>query len=144
VTVRSFAHHLFIIVALLAGAALVAACSDGDSAEDDAGAGNGPTTPVATNGGEGPSVRAVEGAGDPRDAWTFEPVAITVGAGGEIVFTNDGEEVHTATGDDGSFDTGTLNSGDSHAVVFDEPGSFAYHCSLHPWMTGQIVVTPVT
>jgi plastocyanin len=145
VKVRSWAHPVFVIVALLAAAALVAACSDGDSAEDDAGgAGSEATTPSATDGGEGTSVRAVEGTGDPRDAWTFEPSAITVVAGTEIVFTNDGDEVHTATADDGSFDTGTLNTGDSHAVVFDEAGSFAFHCSLHPWMSGQIVVTPVT
>ncbi len=86
-------------------------------------------------------MRAVEGDGNPRDAWIFDPVEITVVTGTEITFTNDGDEVHTATADDGSFDTGTLNAGDSELVTFETAGTFSYHCSLHPWMTGEIVVT---
>jgi plastocyanin len=124
-------------------AAFGSACDD-DGAKDDPTAAGDATVAVATASGDADHatlVRAVEGDGDPRDAWTFDPVEITVVTGTEITFTNDGDEVHTATADDGLFDTGTLNAGDSELVTFETAGTFNYHCSLHPWMTGEIVVT---
>jgi plastocyanin len=126
----------------LSMAALSAACGGGSSDEA------APTSPPAKTEATAPAaagattVRAVEGAGDPRTAWTFDPAQITVAAGGSITFVDAGKEAHTATADDGSFDAGTINPGESKTVRFGEAGTFAYHCSLHPWMTGTVVVTP--
>jgi hypothetical protein len=47
---------------------------------------------------------------------------------------------HTATGDNGSFDTGDIAAGSSATITFDNPGTFTYHCAIHPNMTGTIVV----
>ncbi len=44
------------------------------------------------------------------------------------------------TADDDSFDSGTLSDGDSFDFTFEESGDIAYHCEIHPSMTGTITV----
>ncbi|HLB61187.1 MAG TPA: plastocyanin/azurin family copper-binding protein [Actinomycetota bacterium] len=61
----------------------------------------------------------------------FDPADVTVEAGETITWSNDGALPHTATADDGSFDTGTLDPGDSDSVRIDEPGTYPYYCTLH-------------
>jgi plastocyanin len=127
---------------------LVAACGGGSSYGDpsssatDAPAAAAVASPSATAGAL--AVHAVERAGDPRTAWGFDPQQISIRAGDSISFTDAGKEIHTFTADDGSFDTGTLSPGEAKSVVFDHAGSFSYHCSLHPWMTGTVIVTQAT
>jgi plastocyanin len=130
---------------LLATAAVLSGCGDDPSDDTTRSGGDDPSATAATapeGGSDGLSVSALEGEGDPRTAWTFEPALITVAVGEEVAFTNDGQEAHTATAEDGSFDTGTLSTGDTESVTFDTGGTFAYQCSLHPWMKGEVIVTP--
>ena len=48
---------------------------------------------------------------------------------------------HTVTADDGhSFDTGTLDEGSSEAISVSKPGTYAYHCSIHAFMHGKLIV----
>jgi plastocyanin len=47
---------------------------------------------------------------------------------------------HSATAGDGSFDSGVLSPGATFTRTFDEAGTFAYGCVIHPTMTGTIVV----
>src|SRR3990172_4354464 len=61
----------------------------------------------------------------------FDPADVTVEAGETLTWSNDGALPHTATADDGSFDTGTLDPGDSDSVRIDEPGTYPYYCTLH-------------
>ena len=61
-------------------------------------------------------------------------------AGTEVTWTNSDDATHTATADDGSFDTGDLDKGDSKTVTFDEPGSFTYYCRFHPFMKATVEV----
>jgi|SRR3990170_126201 len=61
----------------------------------------------------------------------FDPADVTVEAGETITWSNDGALPHTATADDGSFDTGTLDPGNSDSVRIDEPGTYPYYCTLH-------------
>ena len=70
----------------------------------------------------------------------YEPADVSVSAGTEVTFTNEDSANHTATGNDGGFDTGTLGKGDSKAITIDEPGTYAYICSFHAFMKGQITV----
>jgi plastocyanin len=57
-------------------------------------------------------------------------------------FSNTGAQPHTATSvDGGGFDTGLIQPGESTALTFDQPCTYTYTCTLHPWMIGQIVVT---
>jgi plastocyanin len=69
----------------------------------------------------------------------FEPQTVTIEVGDSVTWTNDGDLPHTATAA-GDFDTGLLNPGESDTVTFDEAGSFAYICTVHPDMTGTVVV----
>jgi len=44
------------------------------------------------------------------------------------------------TSDDGAWDSGPLQPGESFSVALDQPGAYAYHCSIHPFMHGTVVV----
>jgi LPXTG-motif cell wall-anchored protein len=64
-----------------------------------------------------------------------------VNVGDTVTWTNRDEEPHTATGNGGSFNTGTLERGESGSHTFGEAGRFPYICALHPSMRGTVVVT---
>jgi plastocyanin len=71
----------------------------------------------------------------------FGPDEITVPLGTTVVWTNDEDAVpHTSTSDDGLWNSGTLDPGESFEFTFDEPGTFAYFCRIHPSMTATIIV----
>ena len=65
---------------------------------------------------------------------------ITIDAGAELTWTSSDDAPHTATADDGSFDTGTLKRGDEAHVSFDEPGTYTYYCRFHAFMNGTVAV----
>lgn len=75
------------------------------------------------------------------ESFAFNPDPINILVGDTVEWDNHDNVAHTATADDGSFDSGTLMNGDSYRRVFNAPGSIAYHCDIHPSMTGRIVVT---
>jgi quinohemoprotein ethanol dehydrogenase len=71
----------------------------------------------------------------------YTPNRIQIKAGDTITFVNKGPTQHTATSTDGSgWDTGLLDSGESAAFTFDQPGTYYYTCTPHPFMVGQILV----
>ena len=70
----------------------------------------------------------------------FDPPDATVEPGSTITWTNNGARPHTVTADDGSFDSGRLNPGDSYTVAFDGQGTVTYHCTIHPEMSGSVSV----
>lgn len=78
--------------------------------------------------------------------FSFEPAQLSVEPGTTVTWTNEGNEPHTVTADNGLFDSGVLYPGDSYSVQFDGMGTLSYYCTLHPSMTGGITVgggTPV-
>ena len=83
----------------------------------------------------------VPGAFDPNNGEGFVPPEIGVSSEGNIVsWINDDSTEHTITADDGSFDSGPISPGDTFDNTFDAPGDFGYHCSIHPFMTGIVIV----
>jgi alcohol dehydrogenase (cytochrome c) len=76
--------------------------------------------------------------------YAFGPQRITVPAGSAITWTNTGDLTHTATDMDGAWSTGAIDAGARASVRFDTPGTYAYACTIHTWMMGQVVVTPAT
>jgi plastocyanin len=71
----------------------------------------------------------------------FTPNPIRITAGDSVTWTNNTSLTHTATSDSGAWDTGNINAGaTSAAIVFSTPGTFPYHCAIHPSMTGSIIV----
>jgi plastocyanin len=76
------------------------------------------------------------------DNYTFSPGAPTVPVGTTVTWTNRDFDVHTVTADDTppTFKSAGLDTDDSFSFTFKKAGTYSYHCSLHPHMTGKIVV----
>lgn len=74
----------------------------------------------------------------------FRPTPVTVTVGTTIVWTNDGQNPHTVTAHDRAFDSGTLESGQTFSVTFDQVGEVPYYCQIHgqpgSGMTGVVIV----
>jgi plastocyanin len=70
----------------------------------------------------------------------FNPAQLNVAPGTTVTFVNNDTEPHTATADNGLFDTGVLEPGYSFDVFLDGSGTVTYHCELHPDMQGSILV----
>ena len=68
----------------------------------------------------------------------FHPPTLKVRRGAKVAFTNSDNTTHTATSR--SFDTKRIAAGKSVAVRLNKKGTFAYHCKIHPFMKGKIVV----
>ncbi len=69
----------------------------------------------------------------------FHPGKLTVARGTKVVFANRDSVTHTATRK-GSFATGRIAPGSSVSVRFGKSGVYAYHCTIHNFMHGKIVV----
>jgi plastocyanin len=74
------------------------------------------------------------------DNFTFNPQQITVKAGTTVAWTNHDDIPHTVTSSTQVFRSKALDSDDKFSFTFTTPGTFKYFCSLHPHMTGSIVV----
>jgi alcohol dehydrogenase (cytochrome c) len=74
--------------------------------------------------------------------YSFTPGRITVSAGTTVTWTNAGPSPHTATSGDGGWDTGEIAAGESASITLATPGTYTYLCTPHPFMFGQIIVTP--
>lgn len=70
----------------------------------------------------------------------FNPPMLTITAGTTVKWTNKDNSAHTVAGDDGSWRSSRLNRGSTFTFTFTQPGTYTYFCSLHPAMTGTIIV----
>ena len=73
----------------------------------------------------------------------FAPATTTIRVGDTVAWTNRDAFSHTSTSDTGAWDTGVLRAGGSGSFVFTVAGTFAYHCAIHAFMHGTIVVQAV-
>ncbi len=118
--------RLFSSLALVAGILLLASCSKNSSY---------------------PSATVTQGSGTPPPPNTvlisnfaFNPQAITVAKGTTVTWKNEDAATHTATADAGQWDTHSIIGGASGSITFNTPGTFTYHCTQHPMMTGSVTV----
>jgi plastocyanin len=72
--------------------------------------------------------------------FTYQPDPVTIEAGGKVTWINRDSAPHTATADDGPFDTGTLEEGKLGSESFKDAGSYPYFCEIHPDMRGTVEV----
>ena len=72
--------------------------------------------------------------------FVYGPDPVTVQVGGKVTWQNEDTAPHTATADDGSFDTGTLERGKIKSETFKQAGTFTYFCEIHPTMHGTVEV----
>jgi plastocyanin len=72
--------------------------------------------------------------------FSYEPEPVVVQVGGKVTWQNEDSAPHTATADDESFDTGTIEQGKIGSATFKEAGTFTYFCEIHPTMHGTVEV----
>jgi plastocyanin len=72
--------------------------------------------------------------------FTFGPNALTVKTGTTVTWTNEDDIPHTVTSTTLAFKSAALDTGEKFSFTFTTPGAYKYFCSLHPHMTGIIVV----
>jgi plastocyanin len=72
--------------------------------------------------------------------FTFKAPVTTVKAGTTVTWTNGDDIPHTVVAKDGVFKSKVLDTGDHFSFTFAKAGQFGYFCSLHPHMTGTIIV----
>ena len=71
--------------------------------------------------------------------FTFSPRTVTVNVGDSVTWTNSDAQTHTATSGS-AWDTGDIGNGESKSITMRRAGTFDYICSIHPTMTGTVVV----
>jgi len=72
--------------------------------------------------------------------FTFKNPVVTVTPGTTVTWTNADDIPHTVVSKDGLFRSKVLDSGDRFSFTFAKPGQFGYFCSIHPHMTGMVIV----
>jgi plastocyanin len=72
--------------------------------------------------------------------FAFMSQPLTVKVGTTVTWTNSDDDPHTVTATDKSFRSAALDTDDKYSFTFTKPGEYAYFCSLHPHMTGKIIV----
>jgi plastocyanin len=123
------------VVLVAAGSVLGAAgCGDDDADEVSSGTTGSPADDDGGSGEDGGEAGTIV-------ALDFELSSTTVAAGSEVTFRNDDSTAHTVTADDGAFDTGSVPAGETATFTApSEPGEVAFHCEIHPSMTGTLTV----
>lgn len=78
--------------------------------------------------------------------FSYSVLNLEVPAGSTVTWTNAGDVQHSATADDGSWDTGLIGPGEQASITFDTPGVYTYYCTLHgaPGGVGMSAVITVT
>lgn len=135
---------VFLVFGLLMTAFALSACGgNGDSSSETEAEPAGTTEPTEEP-AEAPT--AAEGEKLERSVkvdianFAYNPDPVRVEAGGKVIWLNEDSVAHTATADDGSFDTGEIEEGKLKSESFKQPGTFTYHCEIHPEMHGTIEV----
>ncbi len=75
------------------------------------------------------------------DNFTFAPTPLTVAAGTTVQWVNRDDIPHTVVSDDRTtFKSKAMDTDESYSYTFSKPGTYTYFCSIHPKMTGKVVV----
>jgi plastocyanin len=121
------------LVVIAGTALLLAGCGGGSGSASGASAKPSGSSSQTTSAGASTAVKISN--------FKFSPASLTVKQGAGVTVTNEDSAAHTATADDGhSFDTGDLSQGATQTISVSKPGSYPYHCTIHPFMHGTLVV----
>lgn len=98
------------------------------------------TSPASGGNAAAPSGEAVRAAKVEIVDFAYDPNPVTIQVGGKVTWQNEDAAPHTATADDGSFDTGTIEEGKIKSETFKQVGTYSYFCEIHPAMHGTVEV----
>ena len=113
---------VFTIIALIVVVSL-SACSSGYGAS---------TTKTSSQSASGNSVTMAN--------FAFSPATLNVPVGTTVTWTNNDGTTHTVTSDTGVFNSGDISPNATFSYTFNNTGTFTYHCSIHPYMQGTVIV----
>jgi plastocyanin len=126
------------LTASVASVALLGACGS-------SGKGYGSSNPTTTAGSAAAAPAAATGGSAVTiNNFAFSPTPLKVKSGAKVTVTNKDSTTHTWTADSGDAVTWTspdLSPGSSFSFTFSKPGTYSYHCKIHPSMTGSVVVS---
>src|SRR6201992_2045609 len=71
----------------------------------------------------------------------YKPTPLAVSLGDTVTWVNEGFLLHNVTAANGEFASGTLHGGERFSVRFTKPGTVDYVCTIHPGMSGQVIVS---
>ncbi|HEU4783313.1 MAG TPA: plastocyanin/azurin family copper-binding protein [Ktedonobacterales bacterium] len=129
---------------LLAGILLLAGCGTTTSGGTNANTATAPTSTAAPAGttSYNSSVAQVK-ISETNDKYGFAPATLTVAKGTRVEWSNASDAPHTVTSDSGTTLASNIisPSGGTFDFTFTQPGTYTYHCTVHPYMKGSIVVT---
>jgi plastocyanin len=74
------------------------------------------------------------------DNFSFGPATLTVAVGTTVTWVNHDDIPHTVVSTDGAFKSKVLDTDEKFSFTFSKAGSYPYFCSIHPKMTGKVVV----
>jgi plastocyanin len=103
--------------------------------------------PVSTAQNENSPVSIVPGSSSPFNGEFYVPNIVTVSPNASVTWTNQDTSSHTitsgdfTTGPSGQFDSGLVNTGATFTHQFATPGTYAYYCTIFPFMSGMVNVT---
>lgn len=86
------------------------------------------------------TVSIAPGSSNPSASQFYVPHEISVSVGTSVTWTNDDATIHTVTDKGGSFDSSIIAPTATWENNFETAGEFDYYCSLHPFMTGKVIV----
>ena len=100
------------------------------------------STVTGSKSSSGPQVSIQQGSATNATSTYYSPPTLTVviGINNTVTWVNNDIAPHTVTSTQGSFDSGIMNPGESWTHTFTTVGTFTYRCTLHPWMTGTIII----
>jgi plastocyanin len=90
--------------------------------------------------GSPPALAAAPGVEIKIDNFSFVPTVVKVAVGATVTWVNHDDIPHTAVSTDKVFKSKVLDTDDKFSYTFAKAGTYPYFCSLHPKMTGQVVV----
>jgi FtsP/CotA-like multicopper oxidase with cupredoxin domain len=99
------------------------------------------TSTATTNAASHVSIPAGTATTPSSPGFSPDLIHVVIGINNTVMWTNNDSSVHTVTSTTGLFDSGYLNPGQSWTYTFTKDGTYQYHCTLHNWMTGTVVVT---
>jgi plastocyanin len=119
--------HWVVLIATLSAVVLIAGCTSSSQP---------PVTPAGTQ------TQVPGGSTVTIQNFAFSPAEITVPKGTTVTWVNEDSVNHQIADDTGTvFTSESLPKGATYSFTFDMPGSYPYHCSIHPSMKGTVVVT---
>jgi plastocyanin len=132
--IRRLGPPVLAAVALAVLALAILGCSSSTTTTAAPPSSAGSATTGASGGGSGTATEVA------MQSIAFSPQTVTIKAGGTVTWTNQDSVEHDVTAADGSFKSSTMSNGGTFSHTFAQAGTYEYSCTLHPGMTGTVIV----